>query len=85
MAAMRTATCPAACRALHATRTAAAVAFGVLLSGPALAVVDPTPDPAEPYFRGAPPAASVRLDFRVAHDGRPAREIGSRQPGEIIR
>jgi hypothetical protein len=55
-----------------------------MLGGPALAA-DPTPDPAEPYFRAASPVASVGLDLRVAHDRRPAREIGSRQLREVAR
>ena len=75
---------PAGLRSLRLPHLVALVAFGVLLVGPAQAA-DPTPDPAEPYFRGAPPVTSVRLDLRVAHDRRPAREVGSRQLRELVR
>jgi peptidoglycan/LPS O-acetylase OafA/YrhL len=84
MTAMLAARRPAGLRSLRWPRVAAVVACGVVLGGPAFAA-DPTPDPAEPYFRGAPPVASVGLDLRVAHDRRPAREIGSRQLREIVR
>ena len=65
-------------------RAAAWLACSALVAFPALAA-DPTPDPMEPYVRGASPVASVGLDLRVANDRRPTVEICSRQPGEIVR
>jgi hypothetical protein len=84
MAAMFATTCSARVRSFRLLSACAAIAVGFLSSGAALAA-DPTPDPAEPYFRDPAPVTSVGLDLRVANDDRPARQIGSRQPREIIR
>jgi hypothetical protein len=84
MAAMFATSRSARVRPLRLLRAFASIAIGFVASGAALAA-DPTPDPAEPYFRSAPPVTSVGLDLRVADDDRPAREIGSRQPREIVR
>ena len=59
-----------------------ACAIGAVSLGGVARAADPTPDPAEPYFRGPP--VSVGLDPGVAHDRRPAQQIASRQPGKRI-
>jgi hypothetical protein len=84
MAAMFATTPSARVRSVRLLRACASIAVVFLASGAALAA-DPTPDPAEPYFRGPAPVTSVGLDLRVANDDRPAGQIGSRQPGEIVR
>ena len=84
MAAMFATTRSAPVRSVRVLRACAWIAVVFLSSGAALAA-DPTPDPAEPYFRGPGPVTSVGLDLRVANYDRPARQIGSRQPREIVR